>query len=113
MTSSGKRRCRPFVHIHRKGVNPIHEESIVPQVAVKTHLDGDPKPRPKEIGEWDAIRREHGLDQMLALILLPDESVTDGIFPGYSIHGWAIREDEQGKTTCEPETIDIEIVPDD
>jgi len=82
-------------------------------VAVKTHLDGDPKPRPEEIGAWDAIRREYGLDQMLALILLPDESVTDGVFPGYAIHSWAIREDAQGKTTCEPETINIEIVPDD
>jgi len=82
-------------------------------VAVKTHQDSDPKPRADEIGEWDAIRREHGLDQMLVLILLPDESITDGTFPGYSVHGWAIREDARGKTTCEPETIDIVIVPDD
>lgn len=79
-------------------------------MAVKTHLDSDPKPRAEEISEWDAIRREHGLDQMLVLILLPDESVTNSIFPGYSIHGWAIREDEQGKTICEPETIDITII---
>ena len=89
------------------------EEPAVPQVAVKTHLDGDPGPRSEEIAQWDAIRREHGLDQMLVLILLPDESVTDGAFPGYAIHSWAIREDTQGKTICESETIDIEIVPDD
>lgn len=86
-------------------------DQTVPRVAVKTHLDGDPKPRPDEVAEWDAVRKEHGLAEMMVMILLPDES-TDGVFPGYAMHGWAIRDGEDG-TVCEPETIDVEIVPDE
>lgn len=88
-------------------------DQAVPQVAVKTHLDGDPRPRPDEIAEWDAIRKEHGLDQMLAMILLPNEAATDGPFPGYEMAGWAIRDGDDGKTVCEPEDIDVQIVPDE
>lgn len=86
------------------------DDAVVPRVAVKTHLDGDPQPRPDEVAEWDAIRKEHDLNEMAVMILLPDES-TDGPFPGYAMHGWAIRDDEDG-TVCEREEINVEVVPD-
>lgn len=91
----------------------MSNEPDVPRVAIQSHMDGDPKPRPKEINKWDAIRREHGLEEMLVMILLPDETVTDGLFPGYALHGWSIRDDAQGKTICEPKDIDVQVIPDE
>lgn len=85
-------------------------DASVPRVAVKTHLDGDPKPRPDEVAEWDAIRKEHQLDVMLVMILVPDEEAS-WPFPGYTMHGWAIR-DGEGGTVCESEEINVEVVPD-
>jgi hypothetical protein len=87
------------------------DDEAVPRVAVKTHLDGDPRPRPEEVAEWDAIRKEHGLAEMAVMILLPDDS-TDGPFTGYAMHGWAIRDGEDGGTVCEREEINVEVVPD-
>ncbi len=84
-------------------------DDIAPRVAVKSHLDGDPNPRPGEILEWDLMRRTHGLEQMLALILLPDVGATSK-FAGYAEHWWAIRE-RNGKVVCEPTEVQIEVVP--
>ena len=86
------------------------DSDVVPRVAIKSHLDGDPKPRQGEIVEWDLMRRRCAVEQMVVLILLPDESRADGPFPGYAMHSWAIRE-RDGKVVCERQPIDIQVTP--
>lgn len=86
-------------------------EESVPRVAVKSHLDGDPKPRREEIVEWDVMRRRYGVDVMLALIMLPDDTVTEGPFAGFQLHKWEILEVD-GKTVCRPSDIEIVVTPD-
>lgn len=90
------------------GARMTRDDEVVPRVAVKTHLDGDPKPRQDEIVKWEAMRRRYAVEQMIALILLPREGQTDGPFPGFEMHSWVIRE-RDGKVVCERQLIEIQV----
>lgn len=87
------------------------ESGLAPHAAIQTHLDGDPKPRPDEIANFNGVRRDHNLDEILVLILLPDEAQQERPFPGYTTHGWKIYE-SGADVLCMPEEVSIEIVDD-
>lgn len=97
-----------FANTAKKSNDP----ELARRVHIQSHLDGDPKPRPKEIEHLNSIRIEDGLDEMVSIILLPSEESTDKEFPGYERHGWKIHEVD-GEVVCEPEEITITITDDD
>lgn len=76
-------------------------------VALQTHLDGDPNPRPGEIAKLRAqlARQKPGTAMTNLIILTPDESQTDMPFPGHQAHGWKVFADD----TYEAEEVDITV----
>lgn len=82
-----------------------HQQDLVERVVVRTHLDGDPRPRLDEIEEWQALRRKNRLDEMVACILAPDDNATLTHFPGYKEHWWSLT--DKGVDATE---VDLEII---
>jgi hypothetical protein len=85
---------------------------IAPRVAFKSHLDGDPKVRPEEAAEFNAVRKRFGVAEMVVLILTENDANQEPPFAGWDVHSWVIRE-RDGRTVVEREDIDIVITPDE
>jgi hypothetical protein len=87
----------------------VSADDRVPRVMIKSHLDDDPKPRPGEIAEADAVRRRFGLDEFLIGIALPNPEST-GPMQGMDLHWWEIVVVD-GEAKCRPAEVEIEITP--
>jgi hypothetical protein len=100
-----------FLHGFAKTAGDI-PPGDVPRVAIKTHLDGDPALRPDEMADWNALRLANDMDEMIALVLTPndadpEEASPGTAFPGYDLHWWKISD-----AGVEPTEVEFTIVPD-
>lgn len=106
-----RKRTRTRGHPVSNYLPPEKLDGQIP-IAIKSHLDGDPHPRADEIADWERMRVENGLDEIVSLILLPNDEQQEQPFRGYDAHGWRIHQ-RDGEVVCEKHEVTIEITDDD
>lgn len=89
-------------------------DDVVPRIAFKTHLDGDPNPRPGEVVEMNRVRESVGIETFIFAVVVDDPTAVEQTaaqpFVGRRTTWYEIGR-RDGEIYCEPTEIAVQIVP--